>query len=202
MTGEPKAAYYASKRFYAPVLISLTELEYVVTAHAISDLSHGITGTLGIALKTFDGELLSESTHRVQLAANSAQIVATFDASAARSKKGRVYVTATLSREATAEPHRNFSFFAEPKDLELSSPGITFDVAQKGDGYLITLKSSRFAPYVWLRRSDDHPLFEPTVTRDNFFHMEPGETRELIVAISDDLPTVESLRGRLLIRSL
>jgi len=59
--------------------------------------------------------------------------------------------------------------------------------------------AKRFAPYLWLRRSDNGPL---AGLEDNFFHLKPGETRMLTVAKDDTLKRVEDLRGRLLVRTL
>jgi hypothetical protein len=51
---------------------------------------------------------------------------------------------------------------------------------------------------VWLRRSDDVPL----AVSDNFFHLRPGQTREIEAAASEGVETAEQLRGLLVVRTL
>ena len=93
-------------------------------------------------------------------------------------------------------------FLAEPKDWRLPDPGLTVTLTEEGHGFQVSLSARRFAPYVWLRRADNAPLFPTTDSGDNFFHLRPGETREIPVSKDETLPTLELLRGQLLVRTL
>ena len=196
-TGEPKAAYFASKKFYAPVLLSLVRGSESVQAHLVSDLLTPLSGKLTWTLATLDGETLSEETADVSVAANAAAQVGSFSLSAASGRERGVYVSARFTAEdgTTAE---NVLLLCEPKDLQRADPALTLTV-EDGDSLTVTVSAQRFAPYVWLRRTDNVAL---TGLADNFFHLQPGETRTLTVAKTAERETADGLRGRLVVRAL
>ena len=197
--GEPKAAYYACKKFYAPVLLSLVREGASVTAHLVNDLLTPLAGVITWTLATFDGETLHEETARVSVEANAASVAATFELEEALGQERDVYAYARFVSEDGAVTADNFLLLAEPKDLRTTDPGLTLAVAQEDGGYAVTVTAKRFAPYVWLHRADDVPL---AGLEDNFFHLQPGETRTLTVVPDDTLKTPEDLRGRLVVRTL
>jgi len=196
--GEPRAAYFASKKFYAPVLLSVVRQGETVSAHLVSDLLAPLSGQIEWTLATLDGEKLHRQTDTVQVAANSAAEVASFSLSEAAGRERDVYVYAqfTSTDGATAE---NTLMLAEPKDLRTADPGLTLTIAEEDGSFVLALTAQRFAPYVWLRRSGNGPL--PHLS-DNFFHLRPGETKILTLPKSAGLQTAEDMRGCLLLRSL
>ena len=202
--GEPKAAYYACKKFYAPVLVSLVQKEQLVEVHLVSDRLHALAGTLTLTLQTFDGETLAEATHPAQVGRNGAELVASFDLAAAQGRERDVFVHARFASDDGQEQAENFLFLAEPKDWRVSDPGLKVTLTEDGgiNGFRVSLFARRFAPYVWLRRADNAPLFPTTGFGDNFFHLRPGETREIVVPKTETLPTLETLHGQLLVRTL
>jgi beta-mannosidase len=200
--GDPRAAYYACQRFYAPVLVSLVRGENAAEVHLISDRLEALSGTLTLTLQTFDGETLKEESHPVTIGANGAEIVASFDLAATQGREREVFLYAEFATDDGQEQGENHLFFAEPKDWHLSDPGLKVDVTEEPEGFWITLHAQRFAPYVWLRCADDEPLFPTTDIGDNFFHMRPDETREIFVPFTETIPTVEALRGQLVVQTL
>ncbi|BDI31625.1 beta-mannosidase [Capsulimonas corticalis] len=176
--GEPKAVYYAAKRFYAPQLLSLYRKGDIVEAHLVNDRSEPIPGVLTITLLGFDGETIQQTETKAKAPANAAAIVTTFDLSAA---KGRERSTVLHARFAPADGTPAFDstlLLAEPKDLELGTPSIHTRHERIGEHEIaVTLTSETFAPYLWLRRGDNTPL---TVS-DNFFHLMPGEAKTVII---------------------
>ena len=190
--GEPKAAYYACKKFYAPVLLSLVREGASVTAHLVNDLLTPLAGVITWTLATFDGEMLHEETARVSVEANATSVAASFELEEALGQERDVYTYARFVSEDGAVTADNFLLLAEPKDLRTADPGLTLAVAQEDGDYVVTVMAKRFAPYVWLRRSDNVPL---AGLEDNFFHLQPGETRTLTVVPDDTLKTPEDLRG-------
>ena len=197
--GEPKAAYYACRKFYAPVLLSLVRRDETVTAHLVSDLLTPLSGTLTLTLATLDGETLSERTVDASVAANAAAEVASFSLSAAAGREREVFVHARFAPSGGGPVAESFLLLCEPKDLQTADPGLTLSVAEDADALTLTVTARRFAPYVWLRRTDNAPL---TGLADNFFHLRPGETRTLSLPRPADLPTAADLRGLLTARAL
>lgn len=198
--GEPKAAYFACKKFYAPVLLSLVREGESVIAHLVNDLLTPLTGIITWTIATFDGETLHEETARVSAEANAASVAASFELAEAVGQERDVYAYARYTPEDDAPPADNYLFLSEPKEWRLADPGLTVTIsASDAYGYEVSVTAQRFAPYAWLRRSDNVPL---NGLEDNFFHLRPGETRTLTVAKDDTLISLEDLRGRLLVRTL
>ena len=198
-TGEPKAAYFACKKFYAPLLLSLVRNGEAVQAHLVSDLLTPLSGQITWTLATLDGETLSEETADVSVAANVAAQVASFSLAAASGREREVYVFARFTSDDGAQTAGNVLLLCEPKDLQCADPGLTLTVAEDGDLLTLTVSAHRFAPYIWLRRTDNVAL---AGLADNFFHLRPGETRTLTTAKTAGLETADDLRGRLAARTL
>ncbi len=196
--GEPRAAYFASKKFYAPVLLSLVRNGETANAHLVSDLLTPLSGQVTWTLATLDGEVLGEQTDKVGVGANASASVASFSLAEAAGRERDVYVYAQFTADdGTAAD--NLLLPAEPKDLKTANPGLALAVSEEDGSFTLTLTALKFAPYVWLRRTDNGPL--PSLS-DNFFHLRPGETKTLTLAKSADLQTTEDVRGRLVLRSL
>ena len=196
--GEPRAAYFACKKFYAPVLLSLVRDGETATAHLVSDLLTPLSGRLTWTLSTLDGETLSEDTAEVSVAANSAAQVASFSLTSAIGRERDVFVHAefTADNGMTAE---NILLLAEPKELRTADPALTLTVTEEGENFVLALTAKKFAPYLWLRRADNGPL---THLSDNFFHLRPGETKTLTLPKATGLQAIDDVRGSLILRSL
>jgi beta-mannosidase len=61
-------------------------------------------------------------------------------------------------------------YFARPKNLKLTDPGITFDVSETGSVYEVTLTCTALAKNVFLTAEGFDAQFS-----DNFFDVLPGE---------------------------
>ncbi len=198
--GEPKAAYFACKRFYAPLLLSLVRDGERVRAHLINDHLHTVAGMLILTLETFDGERLAQETHAVSVGANGAEEVASFSLATARGRERDVFVYAQFQPGEEGEPVTNLLLLAEPKDLRLASSGVSVTVSDISPYTIqIMVRAERFAPCVWVRRTDNAPL---TGLTDNFFPLRAGETRTITLPRPNDLPSADALRARLAIRTL
>ncbi len=198
--GEPKAALFAARKFYAPVLLSLARDGATVTAHLVNDHLHPVAGTLTLTLGSFEEAApISETTQEVRVGPNGAEAVATFALEHAIGREREVYVHARFQPGTAGRPVENLLLLAEPKDLRLSTPGLSASVLPRDAATLaIVLSARRFAPYVWLRRRDNVFLD----VEDNFFHLRPGETREILVARPDDVEAAAELQSLLVVRTL
>jgi beta-mannosidase len=203
--GEPKAAYYAAKRFYAPVLLSLRREGETVEAHLTNDLLRPIAGSVTFRIQTFEGETLLEETARAAVGANGSAKIESFSLEAAKGKEAGVYVYAEFIPDAdTDAPDAvNFLLLAEPKALRLPDPEVTVDVQPNDrESFLVTLKAKKFAPYVWLRLKGQREWIGKMEWSDNFFHLRPGDSQEVVLYTSSLLETPEEARTRLEVRTL
>ena len=171
-----------------------------MAAHLVSDLLTPQSGQIEWTLATLDGEVLGRQTDSVQVNANSAAEVASFSLSSAQGRERSVYVSAQFTpTDGGGVNAENLLLLAEPKDLQTANPALALAVSEDDAGFVLTVTAARFAPYVWLRRTDNGPL--PQLS-DNFFHLRPGETKTLTLMKGADLQTVEDVRGRLTLRTL
>jgi len=202
---EPKAAYYAARRFYAPVLLSLARRGDVVEAHLVNDLLTQVEGDVKLALITAGGEVLAEEKLSAAVGPNSAAKVGDLTLAAAQGRETEVFVTGEFAptQDLPAQGLSNTLFLAEPKDLDLPDPGLAVEVADADDHHFaVTLSAKSLAPYLWLRLDGEPEPSPLTLWEDNFFHLHPGETRTIKLRKSPTLDTPEAVRTRLTIRRL
>ena len=181
------------------MLLSLVKDGDTVAAHLVSDLLMPLSGQAVWTLATLDGETLAEGAMDIRVDANSAAEVGLFSLAEATGRERDVYVYAKFTAGDGMVTADNLLLLAEPKDLRTADPALTLSVQETDGGFSVTLTAKRFAPYVWLRRTDNGPL--PGLS-DNFFHLRPGETRTLTLPKSGEFLTADDLRGQLVLRTL
>jgi len=199
--GEWKAAFFASRKFYAPVLVSLVRSGNEALAYIVNDQLSAVEGTLSFTVEDFDGNVLSRMTQPVSVVANGAAQVAVISLDASAGRERQTYIYASLD----SSPGRvdfgvpdNLLLLAEPKDLAESGAPIVTSITDHSASHLkVTLMSPRFAPYVWLRSRG-----ETLRLSDNFFHMRAHQTYEVLVRKDDDLDTANDLSDRLVVSAL
>jgi beta-mannosidase len=201
---EPKAAYYAAKRFYAPVLLSLVRNGDDVEARLTSDLPEHIQGDVTVSIESLDGDLLTSETLEAYVEAIGTANVGSISVASVKAHARDVYVYARFEPywELPVKEVENFHFLAEPKDLRLADAGLAWDVSETDDAFVITFHSSRFAPYVWWRLSEGVPGLYDLTNNDNFFHLRAGCSKTVTLEKAERLKTVDNIRSRLLVRTL
>lgn len=197
--GEPKAAYFASKRFYAPLLVSLVREGQTVTAHLINDLLKEAAGKLTLTLERVDGTVISEQVTYVTIGANGAGPVAAIDCAQAEGSDRQSFVSVRFEPMGEEGAVENLLLLAEPKELALRCPDLVVEAREDGSGALeLSVTALHFAPYVWLRRKDSAVM----EVSDNFFHLRAGETKLITVRKSKEITDGASLKRLLAVRTL
>jgi beta-mannosidase len=197
--GDPKAAYYAAKKFYAPVLVSLVNNGATVTAHLVNDKLSTVSGLLTLRVEDFDGNILQTTEATVTADANSADHVAEISIESAQGIERRTFVSAAFVSDDASISVGNLILLAEPKDLTLPASGLDLDVEAEDAGSLtLNVTALRFTPYVWIRRKDNALL---TIS-DNFFHLRPGEARSVTVKKTEELSSADCVKQLLDVRTL
>lgn len=198
---EPKAAFHASRRFYAPVLLSLHRVGDEVTAHVVNDRLSDVSGSLIVQIRAFNGDIVAQTVVDATVAANTAAQAATLSLGAARGREREVYVTASFCESDDQEFLRARLFLAEPKDLALPPADLRISVADEDKETLrVTLETETLAASVWLHV--DSEIESPPAFSDNFFHLEPGETQVVTVSKTDEISDPVSLQELLRVRTL
>ncbi|HEY3332237.1 MAG TPA: glycoside hydrolase family 2 protein [Capsulimonadaceae bacterium] len=198
---DPKAAYHAMKRFYAPLLLSFSSDGDMLSVHLVNDLLEPVTGQVKLTIETFSGEPLATHFLEAAVPANGAAVVGSVDLSVTRGREKDVLVYASFEGKDAPDAD-NFFFFAEPKEWLLPRPQLTVHIEERDGEFEVAIAAESFAPYVWLRLADNSRIFDTFDDGDNFFHLRAGETRYVYIEAREDLETVEQLRGLLTVRTL
>jgi beta-mannosidase len=173
--GFGKAGYYFAKRAYSPILASFKTLpdgiiELWITNDTLSDAEDDVT----VSLRTFDGATVREESLRAHIPANSSSPVARWEAYLASGSPDR-YLS-VRSHQDRFPPNRHF--FAAIKDLERAPVEPEVEIIPSGEHELrVRLQASAYAYFVNLEVPDEATRFS-----DNYFDLEPGEKREVLIA--------------------
>jgi beta-mannosidase len=172
--GFGKAGYYYAKRAYSPILASFKALpdgsiELWLTNDTLSKIEDDVT----VRLATFEGETIWEVNLRVQVPANGSLPVAHWTSDRAFGAPDR-YLSVTSSGDRFPS---NRHFFAAVKDLRRTPAEPDVDITpSKKNELRVRLKTSAYAYFVHLEVPDEATRFS-----DNYFDLQPGEERTIIV---------------------
>jgi beta-mannosidase len=175
--GFGKAGYFYAKRVYAPVLASFKALasggiELWITNDTLTEFADTVTVRLG----TFSGDTVWEESRSIQVAANSSQIVWRWEADQIAARPDR-YLSVRSAGEAFPF---NRHFFAPIKDLQRTPTQPEVSITQVNEHELrVNLRASAYAYFV-------HVIVPHEATRfsDNYFDLQPGASRSIVVTNS------------------
>jgi beta-mannosidase len=194
--GRWKALHYYARRFYDDVLISPFLHDDRVDVYVVSDKLQPISGTIHMRLLDFSGNLLLEQTKEVQVPAQSNAIYFSVDkaALAAKADLHKSFLVFDLD-VAGKRMSRNLIFFDVTHDLDLPvAPKIETTLVKAGEGYTVTLQSSKLARNVYLSFGDLN-----VEAADNYFDLLPAEPVTIRLKSS---ATLEQLKAALTTMSL
>jgi beta-mannosidase len=194
--GQPKPAYYAVARSYAPVLVSA---KFATAAWGGRDTfeaeiwvnnSHlnAITGThLTVQLVGLDGHIYQKWEEQVTVAANAAQWLLSLEWSLAKLREPVVFLDLSLTDSAGTPFSCNRYAFSNTENLAplltLPSTQLNGQKIAQGDAWIceITNTGDQTAFGVWL--SDKREVGAPGYVYfdDNYFSLFPGEKRTIQV---------------------
>jgi beta-mannosidase len=172
--GFGKAGYYYARRAYAPLLASFKpasdgSVELWLTNDTLSEVRDDTT----VRLASFEGETMWEENIQVRVSANASRPVAHWPADQVKGAPDR-YLTAHSGGDFFP---KNRHFFAAIKDLRRIPLEPDVSIIPTGMHELtVRLKAPVYAYFVHLEVPD-----EATGFSDNYFDLEPGEERTIIV---------------------
>jgi beta-mannosidase len=172
--GFGKAGYYYARRAYAPLLASFKpasdgSVELWLTNDTLSEVRDDTT----VRLASFEGETMWEENIQVRVPANASRPVAHWPADQVKGAPDR-YLTAHSGGDFFP---KNRHFFAAIKDLRRIPLEPDVSIIPTGMHELtVRLKAPVYAYFVHLEVPD-----EATGFSDNYFDLEPGEERTVIV---------------------
>lgn len=176
----PKPAYYAVKRVFQPVLISLVKEEEKIEVWICNDTLKEIKGKLQLKSISFKGQILWAGEKDVFIAANqSVKVLAKsiWEMGIKSTKEDFVYASLKM-KEGQIESHlllereRNLKFFPERFERK---------VHQSEDGLEVELYSPVFVRSVILEVPGENVEFS-----DNFFDLVPGVKKRVRLTCSSE----------------
>ena len=195
--GRWKALQYYARRFYAPILVSPHVEDGSVKVYIVSDKTEARAATLRTRLMNFDGKVLLEESHAVQVAPLTSKVYLDWplkkltDAGAADTS--RVFVAADLNAGG-AEISRNLIYLAPVKEIHLKPAALKVETAGASESYKVRITSPVLARSVYLSFGN----LDVTVS-DNYFDLLPGETAEITATSAVSL---DALKAQLKVISL
>jgi beta-mannosidase len=187
-----KAVWYAAKRFYAPLLVSLVRDGDRLGVHLVNDDPVAVDGELVLTVVDADGTDLWRTERAASVDGPGSTRVLEVDVPASvLGTADRAIAHATFAgAEATA-------LLVEPKDLRLPGARLTFTETAADDGSVqLSVASDVLAASLMLWLDDADATWS-----DNFFHLLPGRPRVITVTPWQPMSDAE-LRARLRWRSL
>jgi beta-mannosidase len=203
--GRWKALQYYARRFYAPILVSPHVEDGAVKVYIVSDKVKAEPATLRVRLMDFDGKVLLEETHTVDVAPLASKVYLDWplkkltDAGAADTS--RIFVVAELQTGGAtdyamngSQISRNLVYLAPTKEVHLKPAQLKVEVTGAKGSFKIRVSSPVLARSVYISFGNlDVEL------SDNYFDLLPGETVEITAKSAG---TLDALKSQLKVISL
>ena len=176
-----KALHYASRRFYAPLLLSIEDENTSMRVHLTSDLQEPWEVSLKWCLLRIDGEVLDEGELDVSVEPLSSQMIfqKSFDDLTQIERRETVFIVQLIINNEIQTTQ--LATFVPNKHLQLVNPQLKAYLRETGEGKcLIEVEAGYLARFVELSLDDADVIFS-----DNYFDVLPGET----VQITCTMPT-------------
>jgi beta-mannosidase len=186
--GVGKAGYFYAKRAYAPVLASFKQREDGgIEMWITNDTLHDVTDSITVRSGTFAGAPLWEESRQVTVPANSSQAVWCWDAEHITARPDSYLSVRSTGQIFPANRH----FFAPIKDLQRTPVQPEITITSNGEHELhVHLHALAYTYFVHLTVPDEHTSFS-----DNYFDLEAGESRTIVVTNPAIPLTAEMVSG-------
>ncbi|MFW5863990.1 MAG: beta-mannosidase [bacterium] len=186
--GNWKALQYFARRFYEPFHVSAVGGDGVTSVgiYVTNDIPLNEAATLDWTLQTYSGKVIARGQEAWTVQGQESRLVKTIEGSdylAPWFLKSRETPYAPensyLALEARCGEHvsRNVWHFDKFKNLKLPHPNIAIKQRAKNGKIVFTLTTDVFAKWVWIEAETDDGQGRFS---DQYFDMNPGETREII----------------------
>ena len=203
--GRWKALQYYARRFYAPILVSPHVEDGSLKVYIVSDKTEKQTASLRVRLIDFDGKILLEDLHTVEITPLSSKVYLDWPlkklADAGAADTSRVFVVADLQTGGATDfamngtqISRNLVYLAPVKEVHLKPAQLKVETTGTNGSYKIRIASPVLARSVYLSFGD----LDVKVS-DNYFDIMPGETVEIT---AKSAATLDALKAQLKVISL
>ena len=186
--GRWKPLHYLAKKFFAPAAISILKKEDNASVYVENETGKKLVGKAYLRVKDLYFHTVYECQQKFGIPAFTSDVAASIEFPAEFTGIGDVPMNREelfLTAEVVFEDGtvlRECETFVPFKKMLLPKSNIRCDVERKEEGYLLTLQSDTFAPFVELDFEDADVIFE-----DNYFTIQSEEPVKIYLADKDIL---------------
>ncbi len=199
--GRWKALHYMAKNFFAPVAGTLARSGNVIEVHVQNERREAKQCQVVVTLRKMDFTQIRSDHFAMTIPALSAAKLGVLDYSEfIRGIEDEVYVEAVFTDE-DGHVSTEVEVFVPFKHLKLEEPGITYEIEEASDCYMISLKAERLACFVELDFAEADAIFE-----ENYFYLSNQEAKVIRLKKADiwgaQFTNAREVADQLRIRSL
>ena len=186
----PKAAYYAVRRAFAPVLLSLVHQEHHIHIWLVNDTPKPVTGTIRLALLDFDGTPLHSKDVAASVSANSSTVVGVKSLQELGFLDStRHFIYARLG-ERTRTVAESIFLLSRVREIRFPRPNVMREVRKAGARiFEVELRSKTFAKAVSI---ETKAALEYS---DNYVDLIPSVRKSILVTVKRDMEPEEFEAG-------
>lgn len=168
-----KASYYAVKRAYKDVLISVIEENGYLNTWFVNDTQQAIDAKLYYVLTTTTGKIISSDTVPVTLGADTSQLFTSIKTSyfLGNNTPGNcvLYLSLSMGDSLLTE---QYHIFSQPKNLILATPNVQIKINEASN--TITVSTDKYVHGLYLYTVENELLLS-----DNCFNLLPYSSKEI-----------------------
>jgi beta-mannosidase len=180
--GRWKALHYSSRRFFAPLLLSIEDEGTSMGLFITSDLRSPWEGTVTWSLENLDGEALDGGELRTSVGPLSTVQVSSLDFAQRLTDDDRRRVILVCELRKDAERLQTaLATFAPTKHLALRDPMLEIEIEQSEAELTISLRARSLARFVELSLEGADVLFS-----DNYFDLPAGRPVQITCPLPED----------------
>ena len=182
----PKAAYYAAKRFFQPVLLSFKRGKEGIECWATNDLFEEVKAEAYFILRSFHGKTLWKKRVPLRIPRNRSIRFFVISEKVLKTADPRtVYVTGVLSVSGKTVSENRF-FFTEPKHWMKKEGNISVRIVSLASGkFSASFRSNTFVRGVRFEISG-----EDIIPDDNYFDLDPGIRKDIYFTSSSGIKDI------------
>ncbi|WP_117168643.1 beta-mannosidase [Paraliobacillus sediminis] len=197
--GRWKALHYFTKKFYAPILLSVEEEGKCAAIHVTNDTFKQVNGEVKWKLCSNNSEVIVEGSLSTIVDPLSAKKCKELDFTdiLTEERMRDTYLECTMYLNDSIYSSTTV-LFTKPKHFEFLDPKLSIDVKDQGDSFEVAVKANNFTKYIELS-ADVEAKFS-----DNYFDLSSGDVRQITV-LKDSLDknlSADQFRENITVRSI
>ncbi len=178
-----KAAHYAIKKAYEPILLTVKAEDKSIVIRGISDRLKDINGTLKLLLLDFNGKEISSKSLQVNMLKNASTKFYEIDKTELLGKADSRSVVLKVDFLTNDESvSSNLFYFEKPKDLILEKPTIKTEIAENNGKASLKVTTDKLVRDLYINFPNQSVFLS-----DNYFDLLPDEIKWIELLTEDEI---------------